>query len=474
MNSVCAAVCLAPILLIAMCVTLGWNEQRAVCGAKAISAGKDIVQPMGCTNANEHAGELVMMNCDIQRNGLVFEGGLRSLKGYGDFSSLQVVGTGLKVEAEMYQCVEHSRSETKKDSHGGGGQTTITTYTYSMEWKSEPVNSRAFHKTDSLSFQQNCGAHNPEWPTQVPRSGSQWAKEMKVGAARTKMTRSVPLNIPVTPSTSTFQPPRYWARNGKWFRTEAFRVGKSGVGDVRVAYYINDWSNPAVTLLGMNTQGFINEWTAPSSWLCAGSTLLDLRMGSYTKDYLFTALENDNTTVTWIIRVLGFALMWLAFSLMFAPLGVVADCIPCIGPFLGDSVETISCCISCLPATACCSLIVGIVWIAMRPMVGIPLVLFFFVVMAGFAYVKMNANRSKSLSLASREMQYGAAKTAAPVGAAPVAVATPVQPSRQFLVQVPAGCGPGSTLQVTSPDGVLMHVTVPERCYEGSTFAASY
>merc|ERR1712151_659572 len=181
-------------------------------------------------------------------------------------------------------------------------------------------------------------------------------------------------------------------------------------------------------------------------------------------------------------------------SLMFGPLGVVADCIPCIGPMLGDSIETITCCISCLPATACCSLIVGIVWVGMRPQLGVPLLLVFVACIAGFACFKARASQGKSF-VPAEPHYYGAAQMQTPevaallptntpvqpVGLSPAVIAAPatvaaeqVQPVRRMSVQVPEGCGPGSTIQVTSPAGALMTVTVPEGCVVGSVFIASY
>merc|ERR1712046_63400 len=194
------------------------------------------------------------------------------------------------------------------------------------------------------------------------------------------------------------------------FASSTWKRGYKGIGKVRVQFYTNDWSNPNGTLMGKNSNGAITPWKAPSSWLCSGSSVSDFRMGTYGKDDLFSALQSENQARTWVIRVIGFALLWLAFSLMFGPLGVVADCIPCIGPFLGDSIETITCCISCLPATACCSLVVGIVWTAMRPELGIPGLAIFVIVMIGFCIFKANVGKGKGLASSASEPSYGTAQ----------------------------------------------------------------
>jgi len=396
---------------------LGWNERRAVCGTKAIYAGKEKVQIMGCTSPSQHNGELVMMNCNVTKDGLP------TFTVVGDFSSLSYAGTGLRVEAAMYQCVETSHSETKKDKVGGG-TTTITTYTYRKEWKSEPVSSANFHDKVSDNFKQNCGTENPSWPAEVPRTGSQYAQTVTVGAVqtnRTKLIQMIPLNTPITDVGAPFG----WNKSLSMFTSSKWRQGTTGIegvtgiGDVKVTFYGNDWANTLATLLGMNANGQLIEWTAPSSWLCSGFQLADLRMGAFNRDQLFDVLDKEHYTITWIIRVVGFALLWLAFSLLFGPLEVLADFIPCIGPCLGDSVAAVTCCISCLPATACCSLVVGVVWVAMRPFVGVPLVLLSTAVVVGFIIFKMNAKKSQgrpSLGLGSPAPHYGTAQLAAPVG----------------------------------------------------------
>jgi hypothetical protein len=53
----------------------------------------------------------------------------------------------LKRTVEMYQWVEEAHSETKKKV--GGSTETVTTYTYSKQWKSDFVNSNRFAKSDS-------------------------------------------------------------------------------------------------------------------------------------------------------------------------------------------------------------------------------------------------------------------------------------------------------------------------------------
>jgi len=482
-NSIFVAVCVAPLLLLGMCFMVGWNEKRAVCDQKAILAGMDAVQEIGCSNPFEGDGSLVMMSCQIAKDGLE----ALTLPDT-DFSEFSHIGTGLRVVSRMYQCVEHEKKVTRKLQ--GGGEETIHTYTYRKEWVDGPVDSRRFHSAGFADFRRNCGAvQNPPWPSRVPRSHSYYAPSMKVGAVTTDKTSSVPLKTPLT----NVQTPPGWTKTGSdIFASSKWRSSNlDEIGDVETTFYSNDWANAKATLLGENNGGRVGKWKAPSSWLCDGSTLSDLRMGTHGKEKLFTELKDESNALTWLIRILGFALIWLAFSLFFGPLGVMGDCIPCIGPMVGDSIEAVTCCVSCLPATACTLGVAGVVWVAMRPLVGAPLILVFvFVMGSAIAYVAKR-NGEKSVPLIGGQPRpsqpaYGAAQAApagqpmftapAPVLAQPVqAQPGPVQAQpRQMQVLVPAGSGPGSAVQVQTPEGTLLQATVPEGVPAGGAFTISY
>merc|ERR1712176_1376886 len=102
-------------------------------------------------------------------------------------------------------------------------------------------------------------------------------------------------------------------------------------------------------------------------------------MGTINNESLFKTLSDEQSLITIALRVIGFIVMWVAFCLCFGPLEVAGDCIPCVGPWIGDAIATVTCCVSCLPATACTLGVVGLVWVVMRPDVGVPCMLAFIV-----------------------------------------------------------------------------------------------
>mmetsp|Transcript_91615 Transcript_91615/g.290666 ORF Transcript_91615/g.290666 Transcript_91615/m.290666 type:complete len:445 (-) Transcript_91615:131-1465(-) len=402
-SSILCTICVAPLLLIGVVFLLGYNERRAVCDAKVITQGKAEVTEVGCTSKLQGSGELVMFSCDLSRAGLAPLTAANT-----DFESvLGFVGTGLSVQAEMYQCVETVQSATKKD-RVGGGQTTVKTYTYSKEWRSHHVDSGAFSRKTSQSFIQNCGVENPQWPAGAPTSGEQHAPSARVGPFTIKgdFVRKVPLSASVRASST----PSGWTLSGGTYESSRWALTAPGpsqnIGMVRVTFMGTDWAKPKTTVLGQNNGGTLGRWTASDSWLCSGFTLGDLRQGVKSKDELFQALESEANILTYLLRFLGFGLAWFAFSRCVGPLEVAADCVPCIGPCLGDSIEAVGCCISCLPACACSLLVIGVVWVAMRPQVGVPMVLFFVATVCGFAAFKMYTAQQKQEQRASRGSAY--------------------------------------------------------------------
>mmetsp|Transcript_44881 Transcript_44881/g.81895 ORF Transcript_44881/g.81895 Transcript_44881/m.81895 type:complete len:476 (+) Transcript_44881:66-1493(+) len=452
-QSFIVAFCVAPFIILGSIFALGWNERQAVCNDKVIIEGTKKAHIVDCDSTMDYSGELVFANCDIQKN-------MVALSGEGDFSSLQHVGTGLRFQSEMLQCVESSHSEKRRT--GGGGTDTITTYTYSTEWVDHQVSSSGF-KTSSQNFNLNCGTENPSWPAGVPHSGSQYVRKINVGAFETNLASSVPLDTPVQ-----WTPPSGWSASSPGYLTsDKWSKGSHGIGSVRVKVYSNDWDHPKAALLGQNNAGVVGAWMGSSTWLCSGFSLEKLRMGTYTKQEFFDQLSAEESAFTWVVRIVGFAALWIAFAFCLAPLGVAADCIPCIGGCISEAVECVACCVACVPATALCVLVTGIVWLVMRPLLGCGLL----VAGAGLAIL---------LAVMGARAKRASPRSPALLASQPLAAPAPVTPlpaaqtMNTIQVSVPPGCRPGSLVQVQTPDGITRQVVVPDGVSEGQIFAVSY
>jgi len=395
-NSIIVAICLAPLLLIVAVFVVGWNEKRDVCAQNAILEGKKAVAEVPCTaTSGQNSGDLIMFACDIDRAGLQ----RFSLPGT-DFASADYQGTGLETVGQMLQCVEKSESDTHKTS--GGGSETTTTYTYTTKWVGHRVDSSAFkRKEDPLGgWYTKCGVENPLWPEGLPQTRTAYAPQARVGPFT--IPKSYVQKVPLDTAVNVGDTPIGWTSaavgtysTSKW-QVSGGPGGHHGIGQAKVAFKGNNWNDPTVTVLGLNSAGNIGPWEASATWLCSGSMLSDLRTGHISKQDLFAAMASSASSLTWVLRIIGFLVMWGACSRFAAPLGVAADCIPCVGPWIGDKVEAVACCITCFPACGCCLGIAGVVWVVMRPWVGIPMLLIFFGMLgAGIAF-KARSQQARS------------------------------------------------------------------------------
>ncbi len=154
-----AGVLFGLILIAGMIVLLFWNEGRAVQTEKALAEGAGavvLVENAPVDPAND--GKLIHVT------GPVVTGQVLTDDAFG----IEVEGIRLVRTVEMFQWVESESSETKTSL--GGGEDTVTTYTYSKEWKEGRVDSSEFKQPDN---HQNPQAHSRARPSRS--TTARWA-----------------------------------------------------------------------------------------------------------------------------------------------------------------------------------------------------------------------------------------------------------------------------------------------------------
>jgi len=362
-GAMCGAL-LSPIFILTFTILVGWNEKRAVCGAEAINAAEAVAAAAKCDAVSGEGNLVVISGCDLAA-------ATTPLKGAGLFGNVAHTGHCLSTEPQMYQCVE-TTSSTKS-----GGKTT-TTYTYDKKW-SESTITAAFSHPDKAKTK--CGAStNPAWPSDI-KAKTTYSSSAKVGAwtlqeediKKVVSCDRAMASLPAAPSGYTKGTSRSNSVAAYKKNSPAFPA----LGAIEVEFYSDDTSKTTkVTIMGKNVGGVLKEWTSPDTWLCSGMPMKTVRTGAVDKATLFQDLRTGNTVMTWFLRFLFWLLLWSSCTALFRPLEVLASMVPFVGDFLGDLVEAIICCITCLPATACCMFVAAIVWVAMRPLIGIPMFLF--------------------------------------------------------------------------------------------------
>jgi hypothetical protein len=255
-------------------------------------------------------------------------------------------------EVEMYQWVESQRSNTEKKL--GGGEETVTTYEYSKEWRGSLVDSAGFQSSDG---HRNPAAFPYEERTETASGVSLGAFTLSAEQIQ-MLNRSEALEIAELPSTLS--------RNAR-LQDGAIYIGAEpsspAVGDVRVRFRV---VRPgAVSVVAGQTGSSFEPYRAE-----AGGTIFLLEESVASAASMIETAEANNAMATWLIRGLGFFLMFLGLFLVFRPIAVFGDVVPFVGSLLRAGVGVVS----ALMAAVFCFLTIAVGWFAYRPILGVVLV----------------------------------------------------------------------------------------------------
>ena len=348
------------LLIIAATALLWWNEGRTVRTGDAIVEAQLATEPMPAITKVDSAFEGKM----------VYATGRAVTK--DELTDVRVNAIKLRRKVEYYQWVEHRRSEKRQKL--GGGEETVTTYTYSREWVNHPV--------DSQSFKQMVGHENK---TRIQTEAADWlAPNVTFGAYRFPafLTRSIggekPLDISLTDTQRAELQKAFFAPNANleasqvvgqqgasMIHTQANTIyvgrepGVPAIGDVRVTFFETPAAEVSI-LAKVNGDTFV-PFRASN-----GNTFSRLSMGTQDMNSMFDAAKSGNATMAWILRGLGLVLCVTGFGMVFAPLKVLADVIPLLGSIVGAGTGLVA----GLLGTAWSMIIIAIAWIRFRPVLG--------------------------------------------------------------------------------------------------------
>ena len=141
------------LLIIAATVLLWWNEGRTVRTGDAIAEAQMVTEPIPSIDKIDSAfeGKLVYARGNAVTNDELTD----------PVFGVKVNAIKMRRHVEYYQWVEHSKSE--KRTKLGGGEETVTTYTYSKEWVDTPVDSQTFKKMEGHENKTRIQSENASW-----------------------------------------------------------------------------------------------------------------------------------------------------------------------------------------------------------------------------------------------------------------------------------------------------------------------
>ena len=352
---------------------LWWNEGDFVATGGALTEAQGVTQELGNT---------ATLNTALNGQ-LVHAIGLADTEEALTDPVFQVSTKAIRLErtVEYFQWQENSKSEKKKKL--GGGEETVTIYTYATGWTSRPVNSTAFHDPEAARGKVNTTLMSLE-------DSKIQAKNVRFGAYRlpdflvnsisgaVSMAVSVPtetlekLNKSLEPAAEL---------DGAWVQTDwnqqsqqkavsmvhvsggTIYIGKApaspNVGDVRVTF--REVPFATVSILAKLHGDSFEAYRANN-----GKSVSSLRMGSASVENMYGAAHDSNEMITWVLRIAGTLAVIGGLRMIFAPLAVVASIIPLLGTLVGAGVGLAS----ALVGAAWSLLIVAIAWLRFRPLIG--------------------------------------------------------------------------------------------------------
>jgi hypothetical protein len=332
------------ILVVVSVGVLFWNEGRAIRTAQGLAEGAGIVRSAAADRVDSsNDGRLIHVTGILSTAGAVSD---------PDFA-IRVQGVRLERRVEVYQWKEETHSETR--TKFGGGEERTTTYKYVRTWSDKPI--------DSDRFKEPRGHTNPVMTYQ---SRDLLAAGTRLGAF------AVPDSL-----LRAFGEAKRLAATEVQANALQIRVNKPVAVNDGVLYVGRDPSQPAI---GDMRISFAEVPLQTASVVAAqagsgfapfpthtGTTVELISAGTVPPKVMFQHAEEENVTMTWVLRLIGVIFMLIGFNFVLRPLAVAGSVIPLLGDVIGAGTFLVA--LVC--TTAIAPIVIAFGWLWYRPLVGI-------------------------------------------------------------------------------------------------------
>ena len=403
------------VLFIAGFPVLFWNESRSVATAKRLDegAGAVVSVPAGKVDA-ANEGKLVHVSGRAATDETLAD---------AQFGvSANAIRLARKVE--VYQWVEHSDTKRVKE---GDKEKDVTTYSYTQEWCEKPVDSGRFHDRgfvnppaalpfsdrEVLASKVALGAFtlsaadvkriSGEVPFEFPEgykvpetiAGGQFLN----GTVYIPAAEAVPapaVSAPAAPAPAATPAATNAVAEVAAAATNAVAQAvaqaaparavaqQPKTGDIRVTFTVVPQHD--ISVVERQTGSTLAPWTASD-----GKDISMLVNGLRTAEQMFASAKSANKTFTWIIRLIGFLLMFAGVKMVLGPFVTLVDVIPILNGLVAMGVSLVA----FLVAAAFSLLTIAVSWIAVRPVLGVTLLVAAGALIAWLAVRKRQAEQAK-------------------------------------------------------------------------------
>jgi hypothetical protein len=355
------------VFVIVAIVALFWNEGRSVATYKSLKEGLSIVVTTDPAQIDPSLeGKRVHIESDVVPAADVVDAET-------GITASGVVGLSRNVE--MYQWVETQNSTTEKKL--GGGEETVTTYSYAKDWSSSAQ--------DSSGFKEPQGHENPDFwlpSNETLVDTAQLGAFSVAGSQIASVGAREALAITDESAASASAALGYPGEGRAVMQALYFGADEKApqVGDTKISF--EKIVLPEVSIVGMQHGDGLMEYITQN-----GYELFLLAAGREPYSTMFADSQADNVILTWIIRVAGIFGLFIGFASILRIFSVIGDVIPFVGSLIAFGTGIISFVLALSVGVT----VIAIGWFVVRPLLSIGLL----VLVAAVVWVYTKYGRKK-------------------------------------------------------------------------------
>ena len=349
------------LLFIGATVLLWWNEGRAVKTAKAINETEDVCVEMDNINKldAQFNGQVVHATGSATTNDSLVD---------AEFET-GAVAVRLTRSVEYYQYVEEKHEETHDNV--GGSQDKKITYTYKETWTDSPVNSGEFKDPSyqnknfvysnvetKESFAENVafGAYKLN-EKQIKSISGDVAQDLNVSSSKVAAWNKACIAVAKSRGIEASDSMVHVNGNVVYY---GVNPNSPQIGDVKVTF--TKVLPGAISIIAKVSGNTFTDYTAKNK-----NKFSRLEMGTKDAAEMFENSRDENSTLTWILRVLGIVLVIVGLRNLF---DIVVSLLKVLPPLA--TVASLGVGLVCgVVGFVWSLLVIAIAWIFYRPVLAI-------------------------------------------------------------------------------------------------------
>jgi len=369
LSSSCGGVIFGIILFFGAFPLLFWNEGRAVARYDTLEQGAANTKSISANSINPaNEGQLLHFSALLDSTGNITD----------PIFGITTDDIKLRRNVEQFQWKEQVTKTTKKKL--GGGKETVKTYKYSKDW--------SYTVEDATKFKIQANHSNPG--TFEFSEFDVSSNNITVGAFQFPNDMiNAGWYVPLTTVSASNVEEKYRAQvkedsGDLYYKVVTSNNGNTSktssspeIGDERITFAV---VQPQMISVIAEQKG--NTFTTHYTENKKGSILM-IQKGTVSAAAMYEQSRGENELLAWILRFVGFLVMYIGISLLFAPLEALADVIPFLGDVVGCGITFVA----VVVAGTFSGITISIAWLIYHPLIGAIVLVVILLVVAGVAYL---------------------------------------------------------------------------------------